>query len=130
MENSKIQKIKNVLTYWMCMNTLKDVKRSGWLDWKVKRNRIESVQDHTASAQQLALIIYNEFQIDVNIDRVCSILAAHESEETIIGDLSLCGKLKEYQNEIGNIATKTLFENMSGNYIQELISEFNERKTI
>lgn len=38
-------KEQNVLNYYVVCNKLKNVIRTGWKDWKVKRERIESVAD-------------------------------------------------------------------------------------
>lgn len=36
----------NVIKYYVICNKLKNVIRKGWIDWKVNRNRIESVAEH------------------------------------------------------------------------------------
>ena len=94
MEKTELEKIKSVLEFYLSMISLKDVPRTGWLDWNVKRERIESVPDHVYGTQQLAYSIWSEFDIPVNIDRVISMLAFHETEEPVIGDIPLVHDLK------------------------------------
>ena len=37
---------ENVVNYYVLCNKLKNVIRTGWVDWNVKRERIESVAEH------------------------------------------------------------------------------------
>ena len=39
-------KEEKVVNYYVLCNKLKNVIRTGWLDWKVKGKRIESVAEH------------------------------------------------------------------------------------
>ena len=130
MEKTKINKIKDALKFYLTMTLLKDVPRTGWLNWNVKRDRIESVADHTFGAQQLAYAIWSEFDIPVNFDRVIAMLSFHETEETVIGDIPLVHDLKKYKKEMGQVAVSSLTEPMTKkDYIRGLIAEFEECKT-
>lgn len=44
-----MKKEQKVLNYYVICNRLKDVIRTGWKDWNVKRERIESVAEHIYS---------------------------------------------------------------------------------
>ncbi len=50
-----MKKEQKVLNYYVICNRLKDVIRTGWKDWNVKRERIESVAEHIYSVQMLAI---------------------------------------------------------------------------
>lgn len=50
-----MKKEQKVLNYYVICNQLKDVIRTGWKDWNVKRERIESVAEHIYSVQMLAI---------------------------------------------------------------------------
>ena len=50
-----MKKEQKVLNYYVICNRLKDVIRTGWKDWNVKRDRIESVAEHIYSVQMLAI---------------------------------------------------------------------------
>ena len=76
--------VQNVLNFYVLCNRLKDVIRTGWQDWHVKRGRIESVAEHVYSTQMLAIAMYSEFNYDLDILKVIYMLAIHELEETII----------------------------------------------
>ena len=129
MENKKT-KIENTLIYYLIESSLKDVERTGWKDWHVKRHRLESVSDHVFATQQLAFAVWSEFDIPVNIDRVIAMLAFHETEEPVIGDLSLASDLKKYKTKMGEIAVTSVLSNMAKkDYVLSLVREFEEQKT-
>ncbi len=130
MRKDTITRIKNTLKFYLSMNSLKDVPRTGWLDWNVKREHIESVPDHVYGTIQLAYAIWSEFEVPVNIDRVIAMLAFHETEETIFGDMPLVHELKQYKSTMGKIAVDSLTAKMTQkDYIRSLITEFEEKKT-
>ena len=52
---------ENVIKYYVICNKLKNIIRKGWLDWNVKRDRIESVAEHVFSVQMLALSMKSEY---------------------------------------------------------------------
>lgn len=79
---------KNVVSFWTLCNKLKDIIRTGWTNWNVKRDRIESVAEHVYSTQMLAIAMKYEYQYDVDIEKVIYMLAIHELGETVIGDLT------------------------------------------
>ena len=113
-------KEQNVIEYYVLCNKLKDVIRTGWLDWKVKRKRIESVAEHIFGTQMLALAIYSEYKYDIDIKKVILMLALHELEEIKIGDLTPFQIAKEDKKKIGKKAVED---------IKSLVDEFDERKT-
>ena len=129
MEQSKLEK---VLEFYYKTSTLKEVERSGWNTWNVSRDkRVESIPEHVYGTQQLAFAIYSEFDIDVDIFKVNSLLAYHETEEVDIGDLNpFSGVSAAQKAELGTIAVEKIVGNMKKkNLIKSLIDEFNERKT-
>ena len=50
-----MSKEQNIVNYYVICDSLKDVIRTGWKDWHVKRERLESVAEHTFSVQMLAI---------------------------------------------------------------------------
>ena len=83
-----MSKEENVINYYVLCNKLKDVIRSGWKNWKVERERIESVAEHIFGVQMLAIAMKSEYQYDVDIMKVIFMLAIHELGEIVIGDLT------------------------------------------
>ncbi len=51
---------ENVINYYVLCNKLKNVIRTGWKDWKVKRDRIESIAEHIFGVQMLAIAMKYE----------------------------------------------------------------------
>lgn len=121
----------NVLNFYVMCNRLKDVVRTGWKDWKVARNRVESIAEHVYGVQMLAIAMWSEYKYDLDISKVITMLAVHEVEEIIIGDLTMFQTSKEKKTEIGHKAVAEVFKNLiNANKIRDLIFEFDERKTI
>lgn len=130
MEKTEKERIESVLKYTLSMDSLNDTERQGYVDWNVKRKRRESVGEHSYSTIPLAIAIWSEFNLPINIDRVIAILSVHETEEPIIGDLPLVSDLKQYKKEIGKIAVNAMTECLNKNdYVLGLIKEFEEGKT-
>lgn len=83
-----MSKEQDVINYYVLCNKLKNVIRTGWLDWKVQRNRLESIAEHIYGVQMLAIAMKSVYQYDIDIMKVIYMLAIHELGETIIGDLT------------------------------------------
>jgi 5'-deoxynucleotidase YfbR-like HD superfamily hydrolase len=126
------QKLQNVVDFYYDNVTLKNCERSGWKQWKILRNkRVESIAEHVFGAQQLAIAMYSEFDIPVDIQKVLTMLSIHETEEIEIGDITCCdGVSAEKKLEIGSIAVNDVYKNMQkkSKFIS-LIDEFNARET-
>ena len=121
---------ENVLKYYVLCNKLKDVIRTGWKDWHVERTRVESVAEHIYGVQMLALAMHSEYKYDIDISKVIFMLAVHELEEIIIGDLTLFQISKEEKEKLGHDALKEVLGCLiTGEEIEKLIHEFDERKT-
>ena len=46
---------ESVVKYYVLCNRLKDVIRTGWKDWNVTKDRVESVAEHIFGVQMLAI---------------------------------------------------------------------------
>lgn len=129
MEKEKIEKI---LQYYYETNTLKEIERSGWKYWNIsKEARVESIAEHIYGTQQLAMAIYSEFDLEIDIFKVITMLSLHETEEIRIGDITPFDKISEQEKlEKGKQAVgKTFTPLTKKNLFIKLIDEFNERKT-
>ena len=125
-----MSKEENVLRYYVLCNRLKDIVRTGWKDWGVKRERIESVAEHIYGTQMLALAMKSEYQYDIDIEKVILMIAVHELEEILIGDLTLFQITKEEKEKRGHIAIEKVLDGLLDKVkLKELILEFDERKT-
>lgn len=125
-----ISKEQSVLDYYILCNRLKHVIRTGWKDWKVQRERIESVAEHVFGVQMLALAMKSEYQYDIDIMRVIFMLAVHEIGETVIGDLTRFQIGADEKEKMEHEAVhKILGGLLDGEQIEELFLEFDAHKT-
>ena len=123
-------KEENVINYYVICNKLKNIIRTGWKDWNVKKERLESVAEHIFGTQMLAIAMKSEYQYDVDIMKVIFMLAIHELGETIIGDLTQFQISKEEKIKIEHDAVKEILSNLlEEKQIEELFLEFDSHKT-
>lgn len=123
-------KEENVVNYYVICNKLKNIIRTGWKDWNVKKERLESVAEHIFGTQMLAIAMNSEYQYDVDIMKVIFMLAIHELGETIIGDLTQFQISKEEKIKIEHDAVKEILSNLlEKKQIEELFLEFDSHKT-
>jgi putative hydrolase of HD superfamily len=123
-------KKENVINYYVLCNKLKNVIRTGWKDWNVQSDRIESVAEHIFGVQMLALAMYSEYQYDIDIMKVIFMLAVHELGETVIGDLTQFQISKEDKEKIEHEAVhKILLDLLDGEQIEKLFLEFDSHST-
>lgn len=127
---TKESKAKKVLNFYVTTNKLKSLIRTGWLKWHVNAERLESVAEHIYGVQMLAIAMYSEYEYNLDITKVIYMLAIHELEETIIGDLTYFEINDEEKNIIGHKAIEEILkELLNSDQIKQLIYEFDERKT-
>ena len=125
-----MSKEQSVIKYYVLCNKLKNVIRTGWKDWNVGADRLESVAEHIFGVQMLALSMYSEYQYDIDIFKVIMMLSLHELEEIYIGDLTLFEISKEDKKRIGHEAIEKVLDGLVlKDDIRKLILEFDERKT-
>lgn len=128
--NNNLSNEETVIRYYVLCNKLKDVVRTGWKNWNVKRERVESVAEHIFGVQMLAIAMKSQYKYDIDFDKVIFMLAVHELEEIFIGDLTLFEISKEEKEKIGHDAiVKVLDGLLDKKQIMDLILEFDERKT-
>ena len=121
---------ENVIKYYVLCNKLKNVIRTGWKDWKVQRDRIESIAEHIFGVQMLAIAMKSEFEYDIDIMKVIYMLAIHELGETVIGDLTQFQIDKKEKEKIEHEAVhKILASLIDGEEIEALFLEFDAHET-
>jgi len=120
----------NVVNYYALCNRLKNIIRTGWKDWNVKRERLESVAEHIFSVQMLAIAMNSEYKYDIDIMKVIYMLAVHELEEIYIGDLTCFQMSHSDKKKIGHDALESILKDLlDKDQIINIIKEFDERKT-
>lgn len=110
---------------------LKDMLRSGPLVWRVNKDRIESIAEHTFGCMILAISLYSQLKLDLDLGKVLEMLAIHELEELAIGDITPLDKIKkEDLIDKARKSVEELVENLE--YKEELLrltDEFNYSKS-
>ena len=125
-----MSKEEKVINYYVTCNKLKNIIRTGWKDWNVKRERIESIAEHIYGTQMLAIVMMSEFDYDIDIMKVLYMLAIHELGEIIIGDLTLFQISNEDKKIIEHEAVHKILETLlDGEKIEDLFIEFDAHKT-
>jgi len=123
-------KEENVIKYYVLCNKLKTVVRTGWKDWHVNKERIESVAEHIYGVQMLAIAMKSEYEYDINLEKVIFMLAIHELGEITIGDLTPFQISKDNKIKIEHQAVHDILKDLvDGDKIEKLFLEFDERKT-
>ena len=123
-------KEKNVIEFYVLCNKLKDVVRTGWKNWGVDRFRVESIAEHIYGVQMLAIGMWSEFKYDIDIAKVLTMLAVHEVEEIVIGDLTQWQITKDEKLIKGKEAVRKVFSKLgNAKKFEDLIDEFNEKQT-
>lgn len=125
------QKIKTILDYYMLTNKLKDVVRSGWKAWGVERERVESIAEHVYGTCMLAIAIWSETLPEVNLSEVLTMLALHETEEIVIGDITpFDDEPKQKIKNAGERAVLAIFDKLiAKDVFFKLIHDFDTMAT-
>ena len=125
-----MSKEKSVIDYYYSCNRLKDDIRTGWKNWNVQRERVESIAEHIFGVQMLALAMKSEYHYDIDIEKVIKMLAIHELGEIIIGDLTQFQISREEKEKIEHEAVHKILRSLhDGNEIEALFLEFDAHKT-
>lgn len=125
-----MEKEKNVINYYVLCNKLKNVIRTGWKDWSVQRERLESVAEHIFWVQMLAIAMKSEYNYDVDILKVIMMIAIHELWETVIWDLTEFQISREEKEIIEHEAVHEILKDLiDGEDIEKVFLEFDEHKT-
>ena len=119
----------NVLEFYFLANNLKEIVRSGWKQWNVPRERLESVAEHIFSTCILAIAIESEYHYSIDLSKVLMMLVLHETEEIVIphilenfvschADISVFHKIKQKIIFLGShFCLDTIHKNISGGHV-------------
>ena len=130
MDKIDINKEKLVIEHYVLAHRLKNLIRTGWKNWNLNSERLESVAEHIYGTQQLAILMAKTYEYDIDLEKVILMLALHETEEIFIGDLTEFEITNEEKSRLGQKAVHDFFKNiLNGKEIENLINEFDERKT-
>lgn len=122
---------QKILDLYFVTNKLKNVLRQGWVNWQVEDARVESIAEHIYGTLMLAVSICANTNQDIDLYKVALMLALHEVEEIIIGDIAFFDIEKQKtKKEDGKRAVNKIFENcVNKDEFLNIIAEFEECKT-
>ena len=125
-----MSKEEKVINYYVLCNKLKNIIRTGWKNWNVNRDRIESVAEHIYGTQMLAIAMKSEYQYDIDLNKVLFMLAIHELGETVIGDLTQFQIGDKDKQKIEHEAVHNILSDIiDGETLEKLFLEFDSHKT-
>lgn len=126
-----MSRAEKVIDFYVLCNRLKDLIRKGWFVWHVKRDRLESVAEHVYGVQMMALVMYEEYDYDLDIAKVMVMLAVHELEEAAIGDIIPFEMAPEEKRVRGAEAVAKVLKKLDGGaeWVRDLIEEYEEQET-
>lgn len=125
-----MKKEENVINYYLICNKLKDIIRTGWNSWHIKRERVESIAEHVYGVQMLAIAMKSEYEYDIDIMKVIYMLAIHELGEAIIGDITPFSSKIDTKVQVEHQAVHNILAPLiDGEQIEKLFLEFDARET-
>lgn len=121
----------NIIRFYFLANKLKEEIRTGWIQIGIEKERLESVAEHIYGCLVLAIAIKGEYNLDIDMHKVLKILALHELEEILLGDLTLRDKIsKEEKIKRGKVCVHEVVKGLiEEKEIENLLDEFNEGLT-
>jgi putative hydrolase of HD superfamily len=131
MEVFFMSKAQNFIEFYKTCSILIVRIRTGWQDWGVKKERLESVAEHIFKTQITAIGMHSEYEYeDVDINKVIFMLVIHDLAEALIGDLTPFQITKEKKKMLEHEAFRKIFQGMlEGNRIIELFLEYDAGQT-
>lgn len=126
-----MKKVNNIIRFYQLANQLKQKIRTGWIEIKISKDRLESVAEHIYGTLILAIGIDSEYDIRLNMEKILKMLTLHELEEILMPDYTLrSGITPEEKIRQGKESVKEVVKGlMQEKEIENLLDEFNERNT-
>ena len=113
---------KNIIEFYLEVNNLKNVVRTGWKEVGIPTDKVESVADHVYGTSILALSLIEEKGLSLNTEKVLKMILVRELAKTVTNreDSVLSGNTRENFKEI----TKSLFDKLTNG--DKLFSVYEE----
>ncbi len=132
MDDNREKKIENTLKFYFMCNRLKNIVRTGWTDWNVERERLESIAEHIYGTEMLAIAMNDQFGYNLDIMKVVFLLSIHELGEAKIGDKTQFDKNTppEVKRQLERDAVHEMLSDMiSKEELEEYFLEFDDKTT-
>ena len=82
------EQIRNAMKFYLLATKLKYKIRSGWdkKHWNINSDRIESIAEHVYGTCILAISLNSKFHLNMDMEKVLTMITIHEIGEVLIGD--------------------------------------------
>lgn len=119
--------LKDGIEFYYQACQLKDLLRQGAVQWGVKKERLESIAEHTYGCMILAIALHSELKLDINLGKTLEMLAIHELEEIFIGDITPLSHIekKNLDNKARKMVSSILQSLHQHDELLALTDEFN-----
>ena len=122
----------NEVKLFMVFDILGDMERSGSVQWRVKRERLEDIKDHILDLILMSRILRKHFSIEIDYDKMTDYIICHDLPEAITGDITKFeGVSDEEITRVTNLAIEYLsskFENIMD--FKTIINGYEDRVDI
>ena len=99
---------------FMLFDILGDTVRSGMIQWKIERKRLEDIKNHILDLILIAKILERYISDYVDINKVIEYIIIHDLPEAITGDITKFeGVSDEEIDRVNNLAIEYIIENFS-----------------
>lgn len=117
---------------FMLFDILGDMVRSGMIQWKVDRERLEDVKDHIMDLILITKILAPHFPSYVDINKMIDYIIVHDLPEAITGDITKFeGVSDEEIDRVTKLAIDYLVENFNDIIdFKTLIPAYEERRDL
>ncbi len=123
----------SAMRFYYLATKLKYKIRTGWDEnhWNVNKERVESVAEHVYGTCILALSIWSEYELNINIDVVIKMLVLHEIGEVLIGDITPFDNItpEEKMKREHKAMSDILGDLVKKDEFYALLMEFDDHKT-
>ncbi len=123
-EKSRLQtklEQENLLKVYFEIQSLKNLLRQGWLQKGIKKEKCESVADHSFSTTLLAWLIADEYFSELDKNKIIQYTLVHEMGEIYAGDITPADGIsedKKYELELESVEKIFQKINQGEKYIQ------------
>lgn len=123
--------LDDAIKFYYKATKLKDILRQGAIVWNVSKPRLESIAEHTWGCLILAIALHSELKLDLDLGKTLEMIAIHELEELIIGDVTPLDDIpKASLNEKARRGVMDLLKDLNQkDLLMNITDEFNMRET-
>jgi len=124
--------IEDSINFYYKATRLKDMLRQGAVQWQVKKDRLESIAEHTFGCMILAISLQAELNLHLDMEKVLKMLTIHELEELAIGDVTPLDDVdkRELKNKARLSVSKMIKDLKCESELMSMTDDFNNSSTI